>query len=143
MFYVDTSVLVSALTNERASAVSKAFLVSTDPEELCLSPWVITEFSSALALKLWTGQIDRMARTTVLAGFTRLVTDSFTEFPITAQHFDAAARFCDQDQLGIRAGDALHLAIAMAHGAHLVTLDRRLFEAGLAVGAAVRDLQDA
>ena len=35
---------------------------------------------------------------------------------------------------GLRAGDALHLAICADHGATLCTLDRRLSEAGPALG---------
>ncbi|MDE2464494.1 MAG: PIN domain-containing protein, partial [Alphaproteobacteria bacterium] len=45
-----------------------------------------------------------------------------------------AARLADQHALGLRAGDALHLAICADHGATLCTLDRRLGEAGPALG---------
>jgi predicted nucleic acid-binding protein len=48
--------------------------------------------------------------------------------------FLAAARFVDQHALGLRAGDALHLAIASEHGATVFTLDQRLAEAGPAFG---------
>jgi predicted nucleic acid-binding protein len=40
----------------------------------------------------------------------------------------------DQPVLGLRAGDALHLAICADHGATLCTLDRRLNEAGPVLG---------
>jgi uncharacterized protein len=36
--------------------------------------------------------------------------------------------------LGLRGGDALHLAIAAESGAALYTLDRRMVEAGLPLG---------
>jgi predicted nucleic acid-binding protein len=36
--------------------------------------------------------------------------------------------------VGLRAGDALHLAIAGEQGVSLSTLDRRLAEGGLALG---------
>ncbi len=45
-----------------------------------------------------------------------------------------ASQFADQFALGLRGGDALHLAIAADHGATLCTLDRRLNDAGLALG---------
>ncbi|MGV2081186.1 MULTISPECIES: PIN domain-containing protein [unclassified Rhizobium] len=35
--------------------------------------------------------------------------------------FEAAARLCDRHELGIRAADALHLAIAMDASATLLT----------------------
>lgn len=45
-----------------------------------------------------------------------------------------AARFADQYATGLRAGDALHLAIASRHGTSLHTLDKRLVEIGQALG---------
>nr|QQZ51955.1 PIN domain-containing protein [Phenylobacterium glaciei] len=57
--------------------------------------------------------------------------------PVSAAHFKTAARFADQYALGLRAGDALHLAIAVDQGATLCTLDRRLAEAGQALGLKV------
>ena len=53
---------------------------------------------------------------------------------MTAGHFRIAARFADQYALALRAGDALHLAIAGDKGASLCTLDRRLAEGGMALG---------
>jgi predicted nucleic acid-binding protein len=53
---------------------------------------------------------------------------------VTAAAFHTAATFADQPALGLRAGDALHLAIASEHGATVYTLDRRLADAGPAVG---------
>lgn len=136
MLYVDTSVLVSALTNETATDRAQHFLSSANPEELAISTWIITEFSSALSIKLRTNQIELEQRNTVLAGFRRLVADSFDVLSVDTTHFTTAARFSDQYALGLRAGDALHLAIAVEHGATLVSLDKRLVEAGVALGAA-------
>jgi len=45
-----------------------------------------------------------------------------------------AARFADQHVLGLRAGDALHLAVCADLGATLCTLDQRLRHAGSALG---------
>jgi len=53
---------------------------------------------------------------------------------VTGGHFRAAAKFLDQHALGLRAGDALHLATASEHGATLYTLDQRLAEAGPVLG---------
>jgi predicted nucleic acid-binding protein len=66
--------------------------------------------------------------------FHHLLLATFTILPVSGLKFRTAARFADQAVLGIRAGDALHLAIFADHGATLCTLDRRLGEAGPALG---------
>jgi hypothetical protein len=95
---------------------------------------VVTEFSSALSLKIRSQQITVGDRARALAAFARLSEESFTILPVSALQFHTAARFADQHALGIRAGDALHLAICAIHGAMLCTLDRRLSEAGTPLG---------
>lgn len=132
--YIDTSVLVAALTNEAETARMQAWLTEQPPEDLFVSDWVSTEFSSALSIKLRTGQISVTDRANALALFTRLSAESFEILPVTSQQFRTAARFADQYALGLRAGDALHLAICSDHGATLCTLDRRLAEAGPQIG---------
>ncbi len=42
--------------------------------------------------------------------------------------------------MGLRAGDALHLAICANQGATLCTLDRRLIDAATALGVATMSL---
>lgn len=115
----------------------QGWLGAQTPEDLFISDWVVTEFSSALSIKLRTGQITVTDRANCLAMFTRLCADSIGVLPVTGQNFRTAARFSDQYALGLRAGDALHLAVCADHGATLCTLDRRLADAGPQVGLAV------
>ncbi len=107
-------------------------------EQMAISAWVITEFSSALSIKLRVGQLDAQHRADALAAFTVLVIESLTVLPITDAQFRAAARMTDHHALGLRAGDALHLAVAAEHGATLCTLDRRLAAAGIGLGVPTR-----
>jgi predicted nucleic acid-binding protein len=122
---------VAALTQETETARLQAWLGAQDPAALA-----ITEFSSVLALKLRAGQIAPARRAAALAVFTRLVADSLTTLPVAAAAFRPAARLTDQAALGLRAGDALHLAVCAGAGATLCTLDRLFAAAGPAVGVA-------
>jgi predicted nucleic acid-binding protein len=132
--YLDTSVLVCALTNDSETANIQAWLAAPEADDRVISDWVATEFSSAMSIKLRTGQIGLRHRNAALAMFTQLVTESFRILRVDAMQFRTAARFADQFALGMRAGDALHLAICAHHGATLCKLDRRLAEAGPALG---------
>lgn len=132
--YLDTSLLVAALTNEVATERVQKWLSEQNPEDLTISDWVMTEFSSALAIKLRTGQLNADHRAQALASFTHLAVASFTVVPVSRGDFRTAARFADLHSLGMRVGDALHLAIAGSLGAVLCTLDRRLAEASSAMG---------
>lgn len=120
-FYLDTSVVVSALTHEAATPVIQAWLAQASDQPLVISDWVITEFASALSLKQRTGQIDEAFRLAAVAEFDRLRLTSFTALTVDSQHFHLAARLISKPNVTLRSGDALHAAMALDNGLTLCT----------------------
>jgi uncharacterized protein len=71
------------LTNEAEIQQMQSWLGRQNVDEFAVSDWVATEFSSALSIKLRTGQIGTAHRTNALALFTRLGTDSLTTVAVS------------------------------------------------------------
>ncbi len=140
MLYLDTSLLVSALTQEESTPAMQAWLAQQDAGRLAISDWVVTEFSSALAIKLRTRALRAQDRAAALATLTRLTANSLDLLPVSRQAFRTAARFVDQAALNLRAGDALHLAICAEAGATLCTRDQRLAAAAPQLGVPIAAL---
>lgn len=132
--YLDTSLVVSAATWEKRTAEMQTWLASRPAGSLAISEWVITEFSAALSIKLRTGHLNRRQRADALAKFMNWTSEVFAILPIQVSYFRDAARFADNSSPGLRAGGALHLAIAFDSGARLCTLDSDLYEAANTLG---------
>ena len=107
MLYLDTSLLVAAVANEPATERVQLWLSEQNPDDLAISDWVVTEFSSALSIKVRTGGLTVQHRAAALTLFNRLVAESFQTLPVQGSHFRVAARFADDHSQGLRAGDAL------------------------------------
>lgn len=138
MNYLDTSIIVALLTREPAADRVTVWLRQQATGSLHVSGWTMTEFSSALSLKLRTGQIDIAQKTMALAAFNRLVYRSLVMLPAALPDFHAAARLCDRTELGLRAGDSLHIAIAVSSGLPIATLDKVMAAACHVIGHPVQ-----
>jgi uncharacterized protein len=138
MLYVDTSVWVAALTRETRTAEMQAWLAAQAPGSLAISDWVGTEFASALAMKLRMEILSPTERAEVLAAFTALEEASLHTLPVSRLDYRIATQFVHHHSTGLRAGDALHLAIAANHGHHLHTLDTTLATAAEHLGVSAR-----
>ncbi|MBU6164896.1 MAG: type II toxin-antitoxin system VapC family toxin [Alphaproteobacteria bacterium] len=132
--YLDTSVLVAAITTETATPAVQAWLGMHAAASLAISAWSVTELHSALALKQRTGQIDPTERRIAHDSFTGLVRNNLVQVAITGTSFADAASLIDRSDR-LRAGDALHLSIARQHGLVLATLDQPFLRAAMALDA--------
>jgi len=136
--YLDTSLLVAFLTDETKSADVDAWLKMQDQSAMAISGLVITEFSAALSIKIRTRQIEESERAGFSSRFARMTTHTLSVLPVSDAHFKIAAQFAAHHELALRAGDALHLAIADSQGATVCTLDKRLAAAGPQLGVSTQ-----
>ena len=134
MLYLDTSLVVTALTNEQTTRDIQIWLDRQHSDQLAISNWTITEVSSALSMKVRTKEFTAAERDRAATKFDNLRSTNFKLLAVTPAHFWTAARFAARYELGLRASDALHLAIAAQYQATLFSLDRRLIKAGPSLG---------
>jgi predicted nucleic acid-binding protein len=86
-------------------------------------------------VKVRHGYLTGSHRADALAVFNEMVEQSFHVLPVARTDYRTAARFADQHATGLRAGDALHLAVTINHGAPMRTLDKTLASAATQLGA--------
>ena len=139
--YLDTSVLVALWSNEPMTFAVQKWISQQRTENLSISRWCITEFSSAMAGKLQIGSITEYERAEALAAFGSAVRRSFSVLEVEPHAFQRAAIFANQADFRVRSGDALHLAVAAGEGLPIVTLDHRMQAAARALGISVIELQ--
>lgn len=126
MIYVDTSVIVALLTLEPKTTSVAAWYAGLNTTPVC-SDWLLTEFSSALSIKLRTGQISAEMAEEIRREFALLAAGGLRITPVSRSAFAQAAELVKHYAHGLRAGDSLHLAVALELGvSHMATLDGTL-----------------
>ena len=126
MIYVDTSVIVALLTVEPRTPDVTAWYAGLNDTPTC-SDWLLTEFASALSIKLRTGQINAVNAKRVRKEFELMTGGGLRIVPVSRGAFGHAAEMVKLHNHGLRAGDSLHLAVALELGAsHMATLDGTL-----------------
>lgn len=137
--YPDTSLLIAALTIEPATDRAQRWL--SEHDALRISGWTMLEFSSGLAVNVRHGSLPDEDRRRAVASLGLLVSRGVLRMePVTQSDFSRATGLIDDHRTTLRAGDALHLAIAQRLGATVWTLDRGMIAAGKAIGVACRPL---
>ena len=88
MIYIDTSVIIAALTKEQSTPRVQDWLADQDADGLAISGWVVTEVSSVLALKVRAGDLNINQRAEILAAWQRMQIDNFHSVAVLPIHFD-------------------------------------------------------
>ena len=112
MLYFDTSFLAPLVLPESTSEKIAAFVRRLPVEELTVSHWTRVEFSSLIARDVRMSVLDAAAGARADARFEAMVEASFAVLLPNADVFGLAKRHLGKFNTGLRAGDALHLAIA-------------------------------
>jgi uncharacterized protein len=116
MIYLDTSAAVPLFVQEPASEAVDAWLEScTDP--IISSDWIVTEFASALSIKVRRGEINARQARAAWKDFDAFCNSGLRLLPVSRKAFKQAAMMALNTPGGLRSGDSLHLAMALEAGA--------------------------
>jgi predicted nucleic acid-binding protein len=130
MLYFDTSFLAPLVLEEATSTKIEAFFAKLPAGDLYVSHWTRVEFSSLIAREVRMGGLAEADALLVIAQFDELVADSFQILAPGVADYELAKAYIQNFATKLRAGDALHLAIASNQGAKaLYTLDEGLLNA--------------
>lgn len=135
MIYLDTSFIAPFYIQEATSEAIEAILLNIPTQELAINDWTAVEFASLLSRRVRMGELSADFMQTVMQSFREDVAQSFSVVAVRAADFRIASELLLQWETGLRAGDALHLAIAQnARAANLLSLDRGLINAAQRFG---------
>jgi predicted nucleic acid-binding protein len=139
LIYLDTSVLGAIFFRESGAKELVARLESRRKQRLAISAWTLTEMVSIGGIKQRMGAIDAETRLQALSNFQRFASAHLTMTEIEPADFRTAAVFIETPT-ALRAGDALHLAVAHRLGARVASLDKRMCAAAQVLGLNLYDL---
>jgi predicted nucleic acid-binding protein len=130
MLYFDTSFLAPLILEEATSEKIEAYFAKLPVGELYVSHWTRVEFASLIAREVRMGGLAENDALLAIGQFDDLVSESFQAIVPSVADYEHAKSFIQHFATKLRAGDALHLAIASNNGAKMLyTLDEGLLNA--------------
>ncbi len=134
MIYADTNVLLSMFCPDSLSAVAaKWYANSSGP--VCISAWTVIEFRANIGLRVRKGLLSRPIGLAVMKQFDAAAMANLHLLAPAQEHFLQAGEWLAKTECALRAGDALHLAIAFGHRCEqFVSFDQPLGAAAKKLG---------
>ena len=133
MIYLDTSAVVPLFVPEAGSAQAHAWRSRLSAEEmdtLAISPWTHTEYISAIGAKIRRKDLTLKQGVAAIDAFEQLFAAIAETISVEPRDFLRANEMLRHSGVNLRAGDALHLAIAANRDARqIIALDRELIQA--------------
>lgn len=137
MIYLDTSAAIPLFVPEPASAAVDVWFESCT-EALVSCDWIITEFASALSIKVRRAEISTKQAQAAWKDFDAFCKSGLRLLPVSRDSFGEASRLARDSASGLRSGDSLHLAMALEVGARgIATADATLGQNAKTKGLAV------
>ncbi len=131
MVYFDTSFLTPLFLEEPTSDSVERFIASLPVAELSTSHWTRVELSSLLAREVRMGGLSESEARDADVAFENAIGESFQMLTPTPDDFDRAKILLASPGTGLRAADAMHLAMASRREIDVIySLDRGLLKAG-------------
>ena len=140
MQYADTCLLVSVFISDSGTDAALAWLEQAAGEPLLASHWSLTEFSCAAANLARQRKISAKLHTEAQKRFRQFAADRLTLESISPSDFNQASHMVEHYASGLRAGDAVHLALCQRLNATLCTADKVMANAAKARGIALLQL---
>ncbi len=134
--YLDASTIIPNLVEEASSGALKHFLFQAS-EPLVVSDLAAVEINSAIGRLVRMGLVARVAASSLLEEFDAWRAAGTVGVNLQPGDFQLATLFLRHFELGLRAPDALHVAVCRREGHRLVTLDRRMMLAATTLGVDV------
>jgi hypothetical protein len=137
MIYLDTSAAIPLFVPEPASDAADAWFESCE-DTLIASDWILTEFASALSIKVRRGEIEQKQAQETWKHFESFCQSGLRLVPVSRQAFAQAARLVRNVPSVLHSGDSLQLAMAIEAGAaSIATADANLAKNAKSMGLAV------
>ena len=140
MLYVDTCVLVSLFVRDSGAESAVAWLEQSAGQVMMASRWSLTEFSSSTAGLVRQRLIPAKLHSAALKNFRNFAAQRLTLEPASALDFEYATRLIDHTERGLRAGDALHLALCQRLNATIFSADKVMLITAKKLGIAVEQI---
>jgi predicted nucleic acid-binding protein len=134
--YLDTSVIVALLIEDRLAERASSFLSRHEPI-IFISDFAAAEFSATLGRRIRMRELTKIAAKAAISNFDSWRRDESQIVALAARDVVAADGFLRRLDLTLLAPDALHIAICQRIGAALATFDEKMAASARVLGVDV------